>query len=307
MAFLANFRWLGSGKVYTLPWLKNRIAYSADPKEISAYAKSDFTRSQLTMNLLTQFHLSCDSIVVSDDEHAGFLRKLFFTHLPLRENFPGIARDLVESLFATADLPDGGRSIHLSSELIREVYASLLSNILGVHVLRPLAEYIKEVDFQPGLRPMHVEGLMYAFGLHLPAFLPVRVAIDLLLFRSEYRNRQIARRLEQMVFDFSLPNKGAWYSTLIDLKVSGRITQAQFRGELRSIFVSAFSLAAAVSSMLLCLAARREYIVRFVTIAAWPSASSTRSCGCTHRSDNSAMRRKVPGTRSRHEQGQQTL
>lgn len=256
------FRWLGSERVYTLPWLRNRIEYSSDPQRIAAFAKSGFTRSKLTIDLLTQFHLSKDSIVVSDDDHAHFLRKLFAPHLPTAEKFPGIARDLVQAIFARRDGSDGESTIHLSSELIREVYTSLLSNILGVTLLRPLMDYIKEVNFQPGLRPLHLEGLMYAFGLHLPAFLPVRALTDWWFYKTDRRTRQIARRLEQMVVDFSVPREGSWYSTLLELKASGKITRAQFRGELTSIFVSSFSVSAAISSMLLCLAARREYFAK---------------------------------------------
>lgn len=264
MAIIDIFRWKGSGRVYTLPWLRNRIEYSSEPQRIAAYARSEFTRSKLTIDLLTRFHLSNESIVVSNDDHARFLRNLFVTHLPAGEKFPDIARDLVQSVFMRSNGSDGKSTIHLSRELIREVYTSLLSNILGVTPLRPLADYIRKVDFQPGLQPheLHLQGLLYAFGLHLPIFSPVWAVMDWCLFKAHHNTKKVARRLEQMIVDFSVPKEGAWYLTLLDLKASGRITRAQFRGELTSVLVSAFSVAAAVSSMLLCLAARREYFAK---------------------------------------------
>jgi len=263
MGLFDIFQWQGSGRVYTLPWLRNRIEVSSDPQQIAAYARSDFTRSQLTMELLTQFHLSQNSIVVSDDEHAHFLRSLFLNHLPRTEQFPDIARNIVQAVFMRKNSSDEEKIIHLSSELIREVYASMLSNILGVDVLPPLANYINNTYIQPSSDPsLHLEALMYAFGLHLPVLLPIRSLVDRCFFRTQRRNRRLAKRLEQMIIDFSVPKENSWYSTLLDLKASGRITQPQFRGELRSIFVSAFSVAAAVSSMLLCLAARREYFAK---------------------------------------------
>ncbi len=245
-----------------MPWLRNRIEYSSDPQQITAYAKSNFTRSRLSINLLKNFHLSKASIVVSDDEHAQFLRKLFVPHLPTAENFPVIARDIVHAVFSKRDGCAEEYTINLSSELIREVYKSLLPNILGVTPLRPLEEYINDIDFKPGSRPLHVSGLMYASGLHLPALLPLRALIDRWFFKTDHHTRQIAQRLEQMVVDFSVPKENSWYSTLLELKAGGKITEAQFNGELTSIFVSAFSVSAAISSMLLCLAARREYFAK---------------------------------------------
>jgi hypothetical protein len=222
MAIFDIFRWRGSDKVYTLPWLRNRIEYSSDPKRIAEYAKRAFTRSRLTISLLTQFHLSKDSIVVSEDDHARFVRKHLVSYLPPAGEFPGIANELVRAVFAENDGPDGERTIHLSNELIREVYLSLLSNILGATLLRPLTDYINDIDFKPSQRPLHLEGLMYAFGLHLPGFLPLRRFTDWWFYKTDRRTRLIARKLEQLVIDFSVPNEGSWYAALLELKASGR-------------------------------------------------------------------------------------
>ena len=82
MGLFKSFQWQGSGKVYSLPWLKNRLEYSADPKRIAAFAKHPFTRSRFVMDMLTLFHLSRNSIVVSDDKHAGWLKGISRAHLP---------------------------------------------------------------------------------------------------------------------------------------------------------------------------------------------------------------------------------
>src|SRR6201990_1952305 len=190
MAIFDIFRWRGSDKVYTRHGLRNRIEYSSDPKRIAEYAKRAFTRSRLTISLLTQFHLSKDSIVVSQDGHARSMRKHFVPHLPSAEKFPDIARELVQAIFAEKDGARAETTIHLSSELIRAVYISLLSNILGATILRPLMDFIHEVDFKPGLRPLHLEGIMYAFGLHLPGFLPVRSLTDWWFYKADRQTRQ---------------------------------------------------------------------------------------------------------------------
>jgi cytochrome P450 len=197
--------------------------------------------------------------VVSEDEHASFMRKALAKHWPPRERFAAIARELVHSVFRPQPRP---ALIHISQELIRSTYVSLLENVLGVTLLQPLKARIEQTDFQPGLRPLHLEGLMYALGLHLPAALPVRTLVDWALFGSERESKRNARELERLVFDFTLPKPGSWYATLLDMKASGQITNAQFRGELTSILVSSYSVASALSSMLLCLAARPDYVTK---------------------------------------------
>lgn len=256
-SLLDKFQWQGTNRIYTLPWLRNRLEYSADSKRVQEYVRGgNFTRSQLTRDMLSRFHLSHNSIVVSEDDHAQFLRKIFLKCLPDDEHYPGIAQNLIDQLFqAGCD-----KQLHLSRSLIPEMYLSLLSNLLGANVLRQLQVHIRQVDFQPGTRPMHIDGLMYAFGMQLPGFSPMRSIIDLLFFKGDHYTRKIAKNLEKMVFDFAIPKEGSWYDHLIELKHSGKLSRAQFRGELTSILVSSFALSAAMSSMLLCLAARPQYV-----------------------------------------------
>ena len=47
MALFDLLRWQGSGRVYALPWLRNKVEYCADPWQIAAYARTNFTRSKL--------------------------------------------------------------------------------------------------------------------------------------------------------------------------------------------------------------------------------------------------------------------
>ena len=254
--FLDKFQWQGTDRIYSLPWLRNRLEYSADPDRVKEYIRGgEFTRSQLTKDMLSRFHLSHNSIVVSDDEHAQFLRRIFRERLPAQERYPDIAQKLVDDVFVTDDNGAMDGTLHLSSSLIPEVYISLLSNLLGANVLKPLKEHIREIDFRPGTRPMHLDGLMYAFGMQLPGFAPMRTVIDLMFFKGDHYTRKIARKLEKMVIEFATPKEDSWYSALLELKQSGKLTRAQFRGELTSILVSSYALSAAMSSMLLCLAA----------------------------------------------------
>ena len=254
-----KFQWKGTDHVYSLPWLRNRLEYSADPGRVKAYIRGgQFTRSQLTRDMLSRFHLSHNSIVVSDDEHAQFLRAIFLKCLPSDERYPIIARQLIDEVFK----PGTDASIHLSSKLIPNVYLSLLSNLLGVNVLKPLRDHIRKTDFQPGTRPMHLDGVMYAVGMQLPGFRPMRQLIDLIFFKGDHYTRKITKQLEKLVFEYSIPKEESWYAHLLELRQSGRISRLQFRGELTSILVSSYALSAAMSSMLLCLASRPEYVAK---------------------------------------------
>jgi hypothetical protein len=213
--------------------------------------------------MLSRFHLSHNSIVVSDDDHAEFLKKKFREHLPSSELYPIIAKNLVDKVFAEGKNEAMGTEIRLSRKLIPEVYICLLSNMLGANVLKPLKKHIRETAFEPGTRrtrPMRFEGVMYAFGMLLPGFAPMRTVIDVLFFKGNHYTRKIAQKLETMVFDFSTPKEDSWYQVLLELKNSGKLSSAQFKGELTSMLVSSYTLSAAMSSMLLCLAARPEYI-----------------------------------------------
>lgn len=257
MAWLDSIRWRGVGNTYTLPWLKHRVECSADPAKIAEYAKGEFTRSRMLQKLLTQFHLSKDSIVVSSDAHAAFLKKYFYKHLPSEAAYPAMATKVVETVFVS----DGQqRTIPLSSHLIRATYTALLENVLGIEISDPLAERIKALNLRPYWRPLHIEGLMYAVGLHLPVFLPLRALFDAVFYRRLRSTRHRARKLEKTIVRFSPPREGTWYAALLELQREGHLTKSQVRGEIRSMLVSAFTVSAAASSMLLCLAARPEYV-----------------------------------------------
>ncbi|HEY6880743.1 MAG TPA: cytochrome P450, partial [Polyangiales bacterium] len=98
-------------------------------------------------------------------------------------------------------------------------------------------------------------------GVVLPRFAPMRKLVDWVVYKGEHRTRRIAGELEQLLFEFAVPSgPDTWFADLLQLKASGAITSAQFRGEVTAMLVSAFSLSAAMSSMLLCLAARSDYI-----------------------------------------------
>jgi hypothetical protein len=256
-SLLDRFQWKGTDHIYSLPWIRNRLEYSADPIRVKQYLQgAKVTRSQLTKDMLSRFHLSHNSIVVSDDTHAQFLRGIFLECLPKPERYPVIAKELADEIFTT----NCNGELRLSSRLIPAVYLSLLSNLLGANVLKTLREHIREIDFQPGTRPMHLDGLMYALGMQFPGLGFMRNIIDLVFFKNDHYTRKIAVTLEKKVFEFTTPRDGSWYAHLIEMKQSGKISSAQFRGELTSMLVSSFALSAAMSSMLLCLAARHEYV-----------------------------------------------
>ncbi|HAC64368.1 MAG TPA: hypothetical protein DCF68_12715 [Cyanothece sp. UBA12306] len=261
LKFIDRFRWKGSEQIYTLPWLKNRIEFSANPDRIREYARScPFTRSRLSMTILKRFHLSNHSIVVSDDEHAHFLRKHFLQCMPDSHQFPEIAEGVVYRVLQRHAQGGTMSLVNLSSEVIREVYRSLLLNLLGVEILKPLEQYIDNIVFKPRTKLMHTDGLMYALGLQFPGFGPMRTLVEMVFFKGDHYMRKVARQLEDMVFIYSIPKQGSWFSALLELKASGNLSTAQFRGEITSTLVSAYALSSAISSMLLCLAARQEYI-----------------------------------------------
>ncbi|MFC1226730.1 cytochrome P450 [Pedobacter sp. BG31] len=252
-------KWQGSGKVYSLPWLKNRIEYSSDPERIAAYAKTPFTRSRFVMALISEFHLSHHSIVVSDDEHAMWLKRVARPYMPIDEDIPAIAKQITERLFDVNGLVNEQKTIQISDSLIPELYRIMLTNMLEVEILKPLEDYIVQTKFPHGSRSLVLEGLMYSFRLHLPFLRPVRWLFDNLFFKKVLYMKRISAKLEQMVLDFTLPKPDSWFATLKELRLSGKITKKQFRGEITSMLVSSFSLASAMGSALLCLAARPSY------------------------------------------------
>lgn len=253
------FQWQGSSKVYSLPWLKNRIEYSSDPERIGAYAKTSFTRSRFVMAMISEFHLSQHSIVVSEDDHAMWLKRVAKPHMPTDEVVPRIAVELMERLFPPGDADLGEQRIDLFDRLIPQMYRTLLANLLEVDILPPLEKFITETKFPHGSRPLVLEGLMYSLRLHIPFLRPVRWFFDRLFFKRVLYMKRISRKLEYMVFNYTVPKPNSWFATLKELKASGKITRGQFKGEITSMLVSSFSLSSALGSALLCLAARPSY------------------------------------------------
>lgn len=259
MAWKNPFRWVGSNSVYSLPWLKNRLQYCSKPKVIAMYARTRFTRSRFVREMLSIFHLSRNSIVVSSDSHALWLKQIFIPHLPDPKEFPSIARDLLERTFLNSCSDEDICSIQISEALIREIYRTMLDKVLNVTVLRPLDHYISRTKFPHGSRPMLLEGIMYSFRLHYRIARPLRFFIDTLFFRDALYMKRVSRVLEKMVYEFSLPREGSWLSTLTQLRSSGKISRTQFKGEITSMLVSSFTLASGLGYALLCLAARPRY------------------------------------------------
>lgn len=248
-----------SDGIYSLPWCGLRIEYCWDPKRVADYASKRFTRSRFVMKMLTEFHLSRNSIVVSDDNHVSWLKPMFQAHLPADEAIPQLARDVIVRALPPPVDGQNERTLQISSPLIRELYVTALDKVLNVTVLKPLDDYIRQTEFPQGKRTMLLEGLMYSLRLHSLLLRPVCLLLDGLFFRETRHMKKIAQKLEQMVCDFTIPRPGSWLSVLMDLKKEGKLTRAQVRGEITSMLVSSFSLAAALSSALLCLAARPRY------------------------------------------------
>lgn len=86
--------------------------------------------------------------------------------------------------------------------------------------------------------------------------------MDLFFYKGERYTRKVARELEEMIFQYAVPTEGGWYAELLEMKHNGGISNAHFRGEVTRMFVSAYTLSASLSSMILCYAARPEYIPR---------------------------------------------
>ncbi|MEM1179541.1 MAG: cytochrome P450 [Acidobacteriota bacterium] len=254
MAFWKAFEWRGTERVYELPWMKNRIEFTARQKRVKEFLKSDFTRSQLTMDMLSRYHLSHDSMVVSGDGHAMALKAQFMPHVPGAERYPAMAKKIVDAILAEASGRSGPRTVRVSGPMIRQVYPILLVNLLGITITRPLEELIAGLEFRPGSRPMRMSGVLYAFSQILPGSAWMRALADLLFYRGERYTRKVATRLEREVFELAVTQPEGWYAQLLDLKASGDISTAEFRGEVSSLYVSSFTLGAALSSMVLCLA-----------------------------------------------------
>lgn len=259
MDLLKAFRWQGSGRVYTLPWLRNRLEYSSDPQRIAEYAKTPFTRSRFVMRMLTEFHLSRDSIVVSDDAHAKRMKRPVTAHLPADKDIPALAAELVRRALVAQLRDDGSTDIDIAEPMVRELYRQMLEQVLGVTLLRPLDRFITTTRFPHGSRPFLLEGLMYSLRMHSPLLHWLRVLIDAVFFKEVLYMKRTSRQLVQLICDFSIAKPGSLYEELLGLRNSGVISHRQFKGEINSILVSAFSLSSALCSSLLCLAALPKY------------------------------------------------
>ncbi len=259
---LSPFRIDSERWIYGHPLFRNRVEFTADPERVKEFVRTPFTRSRMTRDMLTRFHLSNHSIVVSEDDHAAFLRKIFRESRPSSEEFISIAKELMDEVLA---LPPGADEIRidLSTRMVRAMYVSLLSHMLGIELTRPVIDYIRGANIQPGSRPLQMDGVLYVLGTVFPRWAPMREIIDIVVYRGERRSRVISGEMERLIFRYAVPRgPKTWYAALLDLKARGQITSGQFRGELTSMMVSAYSLSAAMSSMLLCLAARPEYVER---------------------------------------------
>jgi len=203
--------------------------------------------------------LSQNSIVVSEDDHAMWLKRVARPHMPTDEVVPRIAIELMERLFPPGEPGRGEQRFGLYDQLIPQMYRALLGNLLEVEILPPLEKFITQTKFPHGSRPLVLEGLMYSLRLHIPFLRPVRWFFDRLFFKRVLYMKRVSRKLEYMVFNYTVPKPNSWLSTLKDLKASGKITRGQFKGEITSMLVSSFSLSSALGSALLCLAARPSY------------------------------------------------
>jgi len=246
--------------IFGHPLFRNRVEFTADPERVKEFVRTPFTRSRMTRDILTRFHLSNHSMVVGDDDHAAFLRKIFRESRPSAAEFIGIARELMDEVLSMP--PDADDlQIDLSTRLVRATYVSLLSHMLGIELTRPVIDYIRGANIQPGSRPLQMDGVLYVLGTVFPRWAPMREIIDILVYRGERRSRVISGEMERLIFQYAVPRgPNTWYAALLDLKATRRITSGQFRGELTSMMVSSYSLAAAMSSMLLCLAACPQYV-----------------------------------------------
>ncbi|UAJ09706.1 cytochrome P450 [Polymorphobacter megasporae] len=247
-------------KVYALPWLRRRVEITSEPERIERYVKKKFTRSSVLMALLSAFHLSRDSILVSSDEHAAFMRGMLLKCFPAAADYPSIAVELVERLFDKAVYATCEHRVTIAPVAVRSLYVTLLETLLGAFVPPNIRDFIDSTNFSPGWRPLRVEAFMYSFRLHLPIFAPIRWLLDLGLFRQARRMRHLARKLEQMLEASAEPRPGSWLEALQHQRNAGTITEKQFRGELTAILVSTFSLASTLSFCLLCLAATPWYV-----------------------------------------------
>ncbi|OYQ32495.1 hypothetical protein CHU95_17040 [Niveispirillum lacus] len=244
---------------YQSPLGRLRVEYSSDPRRIAEYARTRFTRSRLVRTMIAEFHLSRNSLVVSEDDHVRWLKPLFLPHLPMDGTTPTMARAILTAALPTPAPGSGPVTVNVSDELIRETYRAMLDKVLKIDPLPPLDDYIRKTRFRHATRPMVLEGLMYSLNLHRLLLRPLLYALEWLFFRRTRYMQRISQKLEKLIAVQAVPREGSWLSTLLDLRNQGKLTQAQVNGEVTSMLVASFSLSSALGSALLCLAARPQY------------------------------------------------
>lgn len=261
MAELRTVRWQGAENTYRVPWSRKRVAFSAEPEQLTEFRKCPFTRSKLSMDMLVRFHLSNNSIVVSDDAVAMFLRGELRRHAVPAARYPAIAEGIVNDLFGT-ELFAAGTPRSMSSDLIRVVYLALLRDVLGIRIDPEVRALIDDAEFKRGTRPMEVDGILFALARMFPGVRALRYVVDRLIYKGNHYTRVIAARMEDAIVQSAEPQPGSWYETLQRHEREGRLTHRQLRGEVTSILVSSYTLSAALASLLLCAAARPDEIER---------------------------------------------
>lgn len=244
---------------YQSPLGRLRVEYSSDPRRIAEYARTRFTRSRLVRTMIAEFHLSRNSLVVSEDDHVRWLKPLFLPHLPMDGTTPRMARAILTAALPAPPPGSDPVTVNISDELIRETYRAMLDKVLKIDPLPPLNDYIRKTRFRHATRPMVLEGLMYSLNLHRLLLRPLLYALEWLFFRRTRYMQRISQKLEKLIASQAVPRAGSWLSTLLDLRDQGRLTQAQVNGEVTSMLVASFSLSSALGSALLCLAALPRY------------------------------------------------
>ncbi len=244
---------------YQSPLGRMRVEYSSDATRIAEYARSRFTRSRLVRTMIAEFHLSRNSLVVSDDDHVKWLKPLFLSHLAVDGTMPQMARTILMAALPAPPPDSPPVTINISDELIRETYRAMLDKVLKVDLREPLDEYIKATRFRHATRPMVLEGLMYSLNLHRLLLRPLLYALEWLFFRRTRYMQRISRKLEKLIATQAIAREGSWLTTLQQLRDQGKLTDAQVNGEVTSMLVASFSLSSALGSALLCLAALPRY------------------------------------------------
>ena len=252
--------WQGADKVYALPWLRHQVEIPSEPVRIAQFVKHRFTRSPTLITLLSTFHLSRNSILVSSDAHAAHMRSLLLKSFPTADAYPAIAAQMMERMFDRRRFAPGEHKMDCPPEAVRTLYITLLETMLGVKILPPLRAVIDQTDFSPGWRPLRLEALLYSLPINGTMLRLVCRVLDLGFFRQARRMRRVSAQLEALVRTAAEPLPGSWLDTLYREQQAGRITQRHVAGEVTAMLVSSFSLASTLSFCLLCLSAAPWYI-----------------------------------------------